>query len=925
LKYLADRDLIHGAITSHIKECPDPGWIYQIDTNLNRADTWDKSEFKVLIVFLSSGPDRERAFTDCILNNLIKSQFGDRVFVDVCFFPTKKLMKFYRLRGLPSMFGSVSHRPVKDFNLVLVSNSVLEEKINLPWMLHNSGLPLYHTQRIKDPSIPLILMGGASAEMPDSECGISADGKDQSFVDGVLVGDAEGILGVVIESALFFGGKGKLAVLSFLSSLPYFYYPLAYRYQYRNSHITDIQKVIPAAPDIVRPYRIKNPDNFPGLERKLIHSAGEGSSQAHLQVSYGCTGGGACRFCRESHTSGGWRERSIPYLRDKLRELRKWSLSNSFAGYSYNINYLSSYLDVLYEAADVFPDLSVRGFRADVAGSRPDYMRVSKFFGMRRVTYGVEGISERIRNGFLNKSLSNEELTDAIEIAFQNQVTELKLFYIYTGTEEDSDYKEFDDFMTLLGSLREKHKSRAYIRISIACLNYMIGTPLQWEERKSIKKLMTGVIRDERLVASVQKVNGRLKITSRGLHPLINQLLMDAGRLMTSVLEEAVINHDMFGDKTVRKEWTDRFLSIVRRRGIDVEGLLERREGGYIFPGQVIQTIDPSYLLKAKDKAYRREGEPICLATPAKPDGRKCGGCGFCSSPEEVCKKNSRIFSNIHTPDEIFSKISLNRPSSLVRMSFRVKPEFGYVGKEPLFVYAASTLFRVAGGSLNVHSLGRNSAFWAGKEQVPERMSGLILGDIYLKDKVDLDTLRGFIPFSNKEIESAEITNLYETEVGSHLQAKIMGVYLICTDLPPIPLHEGIRSFGGMVKVIRMSSIGAKKWREIDVTGCPEPIFFTAHGMSWIIVNLPLKVSPYVYLSQVVGRSVNSIFSKFTVHGLSYYKLSEAVCRCGKFLHTDMATGTSAKFCERCYSRALVEKIKKGNRDGISVGLSGRG
>ena len=84
-----DSKYIHQTIMNHCREMFHPGILTEWDSNLNSPDSWGASDLKVLCVFLSSGDSRSSAFTDSVIHTIVKSAFGDSVFIDFAYLPLK--------------------------------------------------------------------------------------------------------------------------------------------------------------------------------------------------------------------------------------------------------------------------------------------------------------------------------------------------------------------------------------------------------------------------------------------------------------------------------------------------------------------------------------------------------------------------------------------------------------------------------------------------------------------------------------------------------------------------------------------------------------------------------------------------------------------------------------------------------------------
>ena len=93
--------------------------------------------------------------------------------------------------GLPLVIGTQSHRPLREFDLVLVSNSWLLEQVNLPFLLSRSGAPAWSRQRGEE--LPAIILGGSNATAAHALVNEAGD----CVADAIFFGEGEGSVGVI--------------------------------------------------------------------------------------------------------------------------------------------------------------------------------------------------------------------------------------------------------------------------------------------------------------------------------------------------------------------------------------------------------------------------------------------------------------------------------------------------------------------------------------------------------------------------------------------------------------------------------------------------------------------------------------------------------------------------------------------------------
>lgn len=166
-------------------------WLTRFDNNQMREEDWDNSKLRVLICFLSPGVTRAVSNTYTALDGIIR-QISPDIFVDYAYFPTKNDIPIYKKNDIPFWFGNVSRRSALEYDLIIISSSILVEFINIFSALDSIGIPRWHKDRIDRSDIPLIMAGGIPIADHD------AMGGNSGLVDLVYVGYAEGNLAKIL-------------------------------------------------------------------------------------------------------------------------------------------------------------------------------------------------------------------------------------------------------------------------------------------------------------------------------------------------------------------------------------------------------------------------------------------------------------------------------------------------------------------------------------------------------------------------------------------------------------------------------------------------------------------------------------------------------------------------------------------------------
>ena len=184
------------------EHCPE--WSnYGKDTNQDREEDIDKAKVKVLVAFASTGDTRAVSNTFTCLNLLIHaaSDTWTDFFVDNSYLPELDTREAMIKEGIPFLFGNVSRMPWTEYDIILLSHAIMPECINMPILLHNSGIPLSMEGR-DEANAPLILYGGAAATGGFSILGGKLPGGGKGLYDIANFGMGETTLPPLFKTIL---------------------------------------------------------------------------------------------------------------------------------------------------------------------------------------------------------------------------------------------------------------------------------------------------------------------------------------------------------------------------------------------------------------------------------------------------------------------------------------------------------------------------------------------------------------------------------------------------------------------------------------------------------------------------------------------------------------------------------------------------
>ncbi|MBI5677010.1 MAG: hypothetical protein HZC52_00645, partial [Planctomycetes bacterium] len=196
-----------------------------------------QAELRFLVCRLSTYRDVSPYISHGLVAQIAQAVEG--VFTDFAFLPPPKDTEVMTTSKIPLWVGTTTKEPPCSFDVLGISNSVVLELLNLPKLLHFSGIPLFKNERMMRQEIPIVVLGGASAAVTSVLHGpIKGQGFGNSYglVDAVLIGEGE----FSIKQFLEVVKKGKSAGLTKAEILNAchgkvdgFYEPDKYEHQYK--------------------------------------------------------------------------------------------------------------------------------------------------------------------------------------------------------------------------------------------------------------------------------------------------------------------------------------------------------------------------------------------------------------------------------------------------------------------------------------------------------------------------------------------------------------------------------------------------------------------------------------------------------------------------------------------------------------------
>jgi len=910
-----DRDTIRQTLVDNVRLLKEPGWFFFEDTNLGKPEDFDKAKLRILILFLSAGETRAVSSTDIVLTSIVQQHLGDQAFVDVCFLPTQHNAEVLDKLNLPWVFGGLSHRHINEFDMVIVSNAIIDEKINIFPLFLKSDFPLWSTERF-DKEHPLVMLGGHGASEAEPLYGVSADGKNRCIPDCTYTGFAERffpdmlktLLAMHTEQSLRTRDKKELA-FDLVKDYENIYIPWAYDHILAEDNwtIKEIVRNTKRVPKRVKFAKVLPEDceNVAGFENKLLYSHGNYDSN-DIQISFGCSGGYVCSFCHEGNLQA-WREKSVDKIVKEMQAARNKSLSSTISFYSYNTNYHTQYEDMMKAAASMYPKISAIAMRADEIAARPDYFKMNKYLGLSRITLGVEGVSARLRDGYMTKALSEQSIFEAANACFMNRFMQVKLFFILAGVEEQQDWEEGVKMIKTLVRMRDESGANTHLRVSFSILCYYPDTSIAWEERRAVKHTIEKG-RISYFIEECKKMGVGTRFSSRGMSTVFQQYNLDVGRPMTAIYDRLYNEQGFIWYRNVPDSIVHRLLELCEEYGLpDYKKILDQRPYDWIFPSDTIFVKSRQFLVKAAKKLKNMEPVIYCMPTQSKNEARGCDSCGLCNTKELVAITSGRVSHGTNVPvDEVILTLAKNKPYHRYRFEFRVPKEAAFLVKRPLAHYHIAKLLPEE-FKPEVYSVGSDGdpGRWTICNETPYSFHGKYFFD--LLTKVPMPELP-----MDRDLGLLKLKGIHEIPLKFALKPNdlVLSVMSVRGDSR---LYQGLRS--GSIRFPWMKNDFPLEWSHDAGT----VDFSLVKGeIDKLLVVHPIRSNMVKWLSDLTGKNYMGAYKDnfISLEHVTYMRPVPGFgCRlCTSDAYIDLTTGKQVSLCPAHTQSLVLKALSKGKK-----------
>ncbi len=645
--------------------------------------------FRVLVARLSSHRDTADSFTHKLLYQLLARIDG--VFPDLSWLPPPADAEIFDRDHVPWLCGATSKCGAVDFNVVAISLSIVQELLNVPVMLEKSAIPLKKSERLAQPSLPLVLLGGASALYT------SALFCDDPPVDGLFIGDDVPTISRLFRTCkeLHESGAEKTWILDKLAEIPGF-----------------------ILPDKKLRTKIFHSAELPAeqlLEQAPILWTEDGPGSGNLQISEGCAC--FCSFCAEGFGRKPYREFDAATLHTAALRQKAFMGLDNIELYSFNFSMHHDFYAILHDLSTIFPSIGLKSQRFDAFAQDPGMIKYLHALDKSSITCGLEGISGRLRR-YLHKSLDQNDLQKSLATILVSPIRELKIFLVATGLEQNDDFLEFAEFLSNMQAILRNANRQPRIIFSMTILVRFPKTPLEFEDAPSPEQCKSILRQTEQVV---HKAGFEFRASAGQADYWLSQILVRASdsRILAAV-RKAQIQTGFVYYRDIPAAFFSVIKSVLISDGIDPAGLLKGHsvQDQKNKPWYALDTgVDEKFLIAQWNSARVFSDNGYCAGRRGR-DGI-CLTCGAC--PDAATKKriNRRPDSARITVEKLRQKL-LEAKKNEYGIGFRIEigEQMRGIPKKGVGVILARALmladerlvagYRGFGGSLSFDSFGSN-------------------------------------------------------------------------------------------------------------------------------------------------------------------------------------------------------------------------
>lgn len=873
------------------------------EPNTQSPEEFESADLRILIIRLSTYDAVDGSMAHPLLAQISRraaDKLGGKVFCDFAFLPPRKDYDLFDEVNIPVLLPVITKRNPAEFDIIFMSHAVCLERINWPRMAIKSGIPLFKKERMETPGIPAVLMGGAHAFADEDMHGtFDEDGEHYGVVDACVLGDGEHSVEKLIKlwlqekvNATGEGrdftyaktkeGKEKFFYDCHTKFVPGFYEPDKYDHSYEDGKLIDIRPNEGYVEFPVKKAKVLNLDTVPTLEERILWYGVALGGTADVEIARGC--GAHCSFCQEASVARPYRERSLAKVEEASWNSRFYQGSTEVNLFSFVWNQYSDIYPLLQWLLKKFGLCNLISNRLDMQAEDPKLAKMMKQMGTQHTTVGLEGVSERMRH-YLHKNLSHQQVLDGCKHIFEGGITELKLFMIPTGREEEADIEEFKQLLTDLITIRNSVGSNAQIRVSFTPLFHCAKTALQWGACQSVLKLEERTL--DPIVQHCKSLGVGFRTSAKRSEIYMAQLLEMADRRLAPLVIKSSIEDEYIYYGFVGKDEQPKWEKRMAEYGLDPDYYFNEKPQDYVFSWDHINTgLSNAYLYEVYKEVSEFQEREYCVGTLSKRG--TCTSCAACETPAQIAALTARTMSEPVNTSDIQTEIRPLHKINQLRFKVAVDPMFRTVPKRFYSLSLGRALVQATGidGFFMTHynKVMSHSRTPASANQQKDWTCGEALIDVAVDAPIREAEVKILLPKMNEIIRKEgwrilDVRVMREMEsLNSACEIALYEIMLPASAVSFFDLNNKVDAYFQKKNVkIRKRVASGKNVFKTEIVDLDKSeivavnAFFTGEEYNRVVWSCNAKLNPYFTLEALLGgRSFQ--YRKHPVNCLGYFK-----------------------------------------------------
>ena len=531
--------------------------------------------------------------------------------------------------GFPPL-STESHMPLSAFDVICCSQQMIGDEVNLIRLIRDAGIPVF--SRDREDEDPFVIRGGASSFNPSLLMGVC---------DIFFMGEGEDILPELL-AMIEKGRKEKLSreeiLLQAAETWDCLWVPAFYEERFSKSgELLGMFRTRNDVPRKVRYAYVADMDKSFVLTRPVGIFNYASNIADGIEITRGCEG--QCCFCVSGFTYMPFRMRSPEVVLRAMRERlynsgEEHTTLGSFCGTSYpGLNELIRKIYVNEEGCEHILEgyprtVATMSLRLDTVFENPEFCSFLTAQSNKRIVFGVEGISQRLRQS-VSKNYTEEQILDTMRMVIRDGFLTIKLMFIASLPNETME--DWDELIALTEKIlkicEEEGRTgelRPKLVYSWTPLKVFPLTPYQWLEARVTKELLPPQVRET--LEGMGVIIGAEDLEGGVYDFRIEQLLLRGdSRLEAMLIDMAaagICHHIRY-----EKEAEDFVRAWLKNHGLpDIEDWFGEKGKDDVFPWDFIDNgVKKEYLWKRYVESQKQcpKDSPRCLT--------RCSGCGACS------------------------------------------------------------------------------------------------------------------------------------------------------------------------------------------------------------------------------------------------------------------------------------------------------